>query len=76
MLTSWKIAFIASGRPFRPSIQAIIMPFTPIDNGSFVESLFKSVIKNHGAAESAKDPLATKKSGKSCFRWRENTGFR
>ena len=38
----------------------VSVTFKPIDHGTFIESLSRSVIQNRGAAESAKDPLIQK----------------
>lgn len=45
----------------------VSISFTPIDNGSFIESLSRSVIQNRGAAESAKDPLAQKRAERAAL---------
>ncbi|MBC2579383.1 VirB4 family type IV secretion system protein [Clostridium sp. DJ247] len=45
----------------------VSVSFTPIDNGSFIESLSRSVIQNRGAAESAKDPLAQKRAERAAL---------
>ena len=41
--------------------------FKPIDNGTFIESLSRSVIQNRGAAESAKDPLTQKRAERAAI---------
>ena len=41
--------------------------FTPIDNGSFIESLSRNVIQSRGAAESAKDPLSQKRAERAAM---------
>lgn len=45
----------------------VSVSFTPIDNGSFIESLSRSIIQNRGAAESAKDPLAQKRAERAAL---------
>lgn len=45
----------------------VSVSFTPIDNGSFIENLSRSIIQNRGAAESAKDPLAQKRAERAAL---------
>lgn len=44
---------------------------TPIDNGSLISAISKSIVQQRGAADSAKDPL-TRQRGESRRGWREN----
>ena len=37
---------------------------TPIDNGSLISAISKSIVQQRGAADSAKDPLSTSRSAR------------
>jgi len=45
----------------------VSVTFKPIDHGTFIESLSRSVIQNRGAAESAKDPLIQKRAERAAI---------
>ncbi|HAE61667.1 MAG TPA: hypothetical protein DCG38_04985 [Eubacteriaceae bacterium] len=45
----------------------VSVTFKPIDHGTFIESLSRSVIQNRGAAESAKDPLVQKRAERAAI---------
>lgn len=45
----------------------VCVTFKPIDHGTFIESLSRSVIQNRGAAESAKDPLVQKRAERAAI---------
>lgn len=45
----------------------VSISFKPIDNGSFIESLSRSVIQNRGTAESARDPLTQKRAERAAL---------
>jgi hypothetical protein len=45
----------------------VSITFKPIDHGTFIESLSRSVIQNRGAAESAKDPLIQKRAERAAI---------
>ncbi|MCG8540168.1 MAG: DUF87 domain-containing protein [Clostridia bacterium] len=45
----------------------VSITFKPIDNGSFIESLSRSIIHNRSTAESARDPLTQKRAEKAAI---------